>query len=94
MKYDINTKIDCINVARLCCFQHHTVSAEMSDMTDSSLIPTFAADSDKIGSVSTHQSIYRPTALSPDKIALCKAGLRSVIKVFNAKIKIRIQLRR
>ena len=41
-----------------------------SDKPDSCPTPIFAADSDEIGSASSsHQPIYRPTALSPDKIA-------------------------
>ena len=41
-----------------------------SDMPDSSPMPIFISDADEIGSVSSsHQPIYRPTALSPDKIA-------------------------
>ena len=41
-----------------------------SDMPDSCPTPNFASNGDKMGSVSSsQQAIYRPTVLSPYKIA-------------------------
>ena len=45
------------------------IGRQKSDMPDPSATPIFATDADEIGSAGiSHQAIYWPIALSPDKI--------------------------